>query len=106
MCTAAWSSPQQCLQTPNPATMTRANPGNNSPNHAVMCSVENLDLLHWLPKSWYVITLHFITFFPSWVELGGETNVCKCCALKCKGPPSFGGPANGPYPICQLGYFQ
>lgn len=39
---------------------------------------------------------------PSWVELGGETNVCKCCASKCKGPPSSGS-SNGQYPICQLG---
>ncbi|KAF4084468.1 hypothetical protein AMELA_G00128920 [Ameiurus melas] len=30
----------------------------------------------------------------SWVELGGQTSVCKCCASKCKGPPSYGGPSN------------
>ncbi|XP_026799894.3 zona pellucida protein C [Pangasianodon hypophthalmus] len=29
----------------------------------------------------------------SWVELGGQTSVCKCCASKCKGPPSYGGPS-------------
>ncbi|MCI4382287.1 hypothetical protein PGIGA_G00013200 [Pangasianodon gigas] len=30
----------------------------------------------------------------SWVELGGQTSVCKCCASKCKGPPSYGGPSS------------
>ncbi|MCJ8736491.1 hypothetical protein PDJAM_G00013160 [Pangasius djambal] len=30
----------------------------------------------------------------SWVELGGQTSACKCCASKCKGPPSYGGPSN------------
>ncbi|KAM9466840.1 zona pellucida protein C [Clarias gariepinus] len=30
----------------------------------------------------------------NWVELGGQTRICKCCESKCKGPPSYGGLSN------------